>query len=240
MKKEILSFTLLALLLAGVTVTHAQTETPAVTGTSSPSANVKEDPDVKLLKEKVANKVAELRKQDQTAKSGTVVSVKDGSVIISTVEDSDQKQYTITVDGTLTKLYRIVGATKKEIKIGDIKPDNYVIASGPVADTNIQANVVYVDDPYIVQSGKITEVNKTDYYIKVMTSDKTEYTLDIESSTKQFLMNIKTLEVERTGFSKIKEGDIMHFSAVKTVSEKDKNRYAAGKILIVPQEYFLK
>ena len=89
------------------------------------------------------------------------------------------------------------------------------MATGPTVDKSINANVVLVDDAYIVQSGKITEINKTDFFIKVTSQDKEEYTLDIEAGTKQNMINPKTLEIEKIGFSKIKEGDVVHFAAKK-------------------------
>ncbi|MDO9027431.1 MAG: hypothetical protein Q7U68_01010, partial [Candidatus Roizmanbacteria bacterium] len=64
--------------------------------------------------------------------------------------------------------------------------------------------------------------------------------------TKQFIVNIKTLEIERVGFSKIKEGDTVHFVVKKTgnplrqLADGGNNNYSAIKILIIPQEYFIK
>jgi len=72
-----------------------------------------------------------------------------------------------------------------------------------------------------------------------MVADKTVYTLSIETSTKQQIVNIKTLETERIGFSKIKEGDSIHF-VVKVNGDEKNNEYSTEKILIVPQEYFMK
>lgn len=53
------------------------------------------------------------------------------------------------------------------------------------------------------------------------------------------MVNIKTLDLERVGFSKVKEGDTVHFVVKKTGEEKN-NSYSAIKILIIPQEYFIK
>ena len=128
---------------------------------------------------------------------------------------------------------------KKEIKADDIAKNDYVIVSGVVADNIITANVVLIDENFLVDSGKITEINKDSYNVKVSTSDKNIYSLDIETYTKQYIMNIKTLNLERIGFSKVKEGDTVHFVVKKIFSEKN-NNYLAIKILIIPQEYFIK
>jgi hypothetical protein len=92
---------------------------------------------------------------------------------------------------------------------------------------------------YAVLSGKITDINKDDFSIKVSTTDKDTYTLDIENSTNQTLMDIKTLELDKIGFSKLKEGDTIHFVIKKTGTEKEK-RFTAIKLVIIPQEYFQK
>jgi hypothetical protein len=54
------------------------------------------------------------------------------------------------------------------------------------------------------------------------------------------MLNSKTGEIEKTGFSKIKEADVIHFVVKKSSEEKEKNRYPTSKILIIPQEYFVK
>ena len=55
------------------------------------------------------------------------------------------------------------------------------------------------------------EINKDSFNIEVLTNDKNTYSLDFESDTKQSMLNIKSLELEKAGFGKIKEGDTLHF-----------------------------
>jgi len=148
-------------------------------------------------------------------------------------------EYQIKLDDTLTKYYQIVGNNAKEIKVSDIKKDAFIITTGVENDKVITANIVYVDEMFLVKSGKITEVDKENYSLKVLSSDKDIYTLEIETTTKQQMINVKTLVAETSGFSKIKEGDTVHFVAKKTGPEKN-NTYTATKILIIPQEYFIK
>ena len=238
MKKNIIILFVVANMLASMSLVIAQTtssSSSAAVATTSGSVNV--DKDTLNLKERLS-KIVETRNKDQKAISG-FATIKDNTI---SIKDEDlNTQYIVKIDDSLTKLYQILGVTKKEIKASDIKSDMYLIVTGPVADKTISANIVFIDESYLIQSGKITEVNKTDFYIKVMSVDKEEYTLDIDSGTKQNMINIKTLEIERTGFSKIKEGDTVHFAAKKESSSKNsKNHFAAQKILIIPQEYFIK
>lgn len=207
-------------------------QTPTKEASASPTTV---DKDIQQLKDKIANKVSEIRKQNNRAISGFVSNIDGDSMKLSTVGEVNQVKF----DDSLTKVFKVLGTTKKEIKKEDVSNNDYVIASGVVADNIITANVVLIDENFVADSGKITEINKENYNIKVLTTDKSTYSLDIETSTKQYMINIKTLLSETIGFSKLKEGDTVHFVVKKTGLEKD-NNYSATKILIVPQEYFIK
>lgn len=236
-KKNVIVLFVSAIMLASASFVAAQTTSSSSAEITSSSVSAKFDQATLNLKDRLS-KIVETQNKDQKAISG-FATIKDN---IITVQDEDlNTKYTIKIDESLTRLYQISGTTKKEIKTSDIKNNMYLIVTGPVVDKIVNANIVYVDEAYIVQSGKVTEVNKADYYIKLTSSDKEEYTLDIESGTKQNMVNIKTLEIEQSGFSKIMEGDTVHFAAKKdTGANSSNNRFAASKILIIPQEYFIK
>lgn len=207
-------------------------QTPTAEVSASPTVVV--DKDIQQLKDKIANKVSEIRKQNNRAISGFVTSIDGDNMKLSTDGEVNQVKF----DDSLTKVFKVLGTTKKEIKKEDVSKNDYVIASGVVADIIMTANVVLIDENFVADSGKITEINKGNYNIKVLTTDKSTYSLDIETNTKQNLINIKTLLLETIGFSKLKEGDTVHFVVKKTGTEK--NNFSAYKILIVPQEYFIK
>ena len=223
----------LASLLVGNALAQTKTLLPSPEASASPTTVV--DRDIQQLKDKIANKVSEIRKKNNKAISGFVLSNDGNKMKINNNGEENQVKF----DDTLTKYFKITGAQKKEIKADDIAKNDYVIVSGVVADNIITANVVLIDENFLVDSGKITEINKDSYNVKVSTSDKNIYSLDIETYTKQYIMNIKTLNLERIGFSKVKEGDTVHFVVKKIFSEKN-NNYLAIKILIIPQEYFIK
>lgn len=226
-------FTLLIFPLNVLSQTKTATATPTVaTGSAE---KTQEDKDIENLKEKIANRVAELRK-DQKAVSGTVEGVTGNEIKLQTKDHID---YKVTVDDALTKIYQIPTGIKKEIKLTDIKKGAYIIVSGPLIDKTIAANVVYEDDRYEVKSGKITQVDKVGFIVDVVTTEKDEYTLDVETFTRTQMVDAKTLELQTVGFTKLKEGDSIHFVIKKTGTEKE-NRFAAQKILIIPQEYFIK
>lgn len=230
--KYILIFFLASIFIRVIVYGQDASSTPTVTEKSTAT----EDNAIKDLKEKVANKVEEIRKKNSRAVAGLATSVSSNSIKI---KRTNGEEFEIKLDEALTKYYRISGASQKEIKLDDINENDYLIVTGVIADKTITANSVFIDQPFLVANGKITEVDKENYNIKVLTADKTVYSLSIENSTKQQIVNIKSLEIEGAGFSKIIVGDSIHFVAEINDDEKD-NSYQAIKILLVPQEYFIK
>lgn len=233
--KKIQLLTLITLVFLTSTSVMAQSTTPA-----SSSANPVEkeiEKGTKNIIDKVASAVAELRKKNPKAISGVVTDNASGSL---KVKSSIDAEYLIKTDQDLTKSFIVVGTGKKDLKLGDIKKGAYVIVTGPVADKTITANFIYQDEQYLVKTGKITEANTDNDFVKVLTSEKDTYTLDIETSTKIQILDSKTLDVTASSFSKMKEGDTVHFVVKKTGEEKELNRFSAEKILIIPQEYFIK
>lgn len=223
-----------AIYLTADVFVFAQTSSPSAK--LSPSETPGQNSAIENLKEKVANKVEELRKKNNRAIAGFVLKISKTSIQIKTPANDD---YEVKLDETLTKYYKVLGTTQEESKLSDIGKGDYIIVTGVITDKIINANSVFTDEAYLVESGKITQVDKDNYILKVITTDKTIYSLSIETTTKQQIINIKTLEAEGTGFSKIKEGDSVHFTAKIKGTEKN-NEYQAGKILIIPQEYFIK
>lgn len=235
MKKIGITLMVLAFFLTA-TNSFGQTKTASSAATVSPTPS-REQIEINNLKEKIATKVAELNKVNQLAVAGVVTQTSSGEFKIKT---SDEQEYTIKVDNLLTKYYSVVTGQKISLKNSDIKKGMYIIVSGPQIDKTITANSIWVDEEFFVLVGKVTQVNKDDLSVTVATSEKDTYTLDVETSTKQQIINIKTLDVEKTGFSKIKEGDTIHFVVKKAQKNRDVNQFSAVRILIIPQEYFLK
>lgn len=219
-----------------LTVTPTSKLSPTKVSTPSPTLKVTKANEVQQLREKVAAKVSELKKKNHKPFSGEIITLSDNTL---TIQNEDNVEMEVKIDSTLTSLYKIAGASAKEIEKDDLEKGQYIIVTGPVLDKTITANLIYVDEPFIVGSGKITEVDSANYFIKVISQDKTTYTLDIDTKTQSRLLDIKTLESGKIGFSKLKEGDLVHFVAKKP-SEKNVSRLPAQKILVIPQEYFNK
>ncbi len=208
--------------------------TAAAEKQSSAAAETK---DIRDLKTKLEEKVAQLQQTNKKAISGVVSSLSKNSIRITS---ADSTQYTVKIDEVLTKLFSINGTVKKEVKIDDYSKGDYIIAAGPQTDNTVNANYIYRDQQYIVGTGKIVEVDSGNFLIKIVNSAKETLTIDIQTKTTQLLFDSKTNETEKVGFSKIKEGDTIHYVLIKKGTEKEANRYDALRTLIIPQEFFIK
>ncbi len=194
------------------------------------------DSAIDILKEKVADKVEELRQKNNRAISGFVLS--NGNDLIR-IKTNAGENFEVKLDPDLTKYFQITGTTKKEIDAEDVVADDYIIVTGVVTDKTVSANAVFIDENFLVLTGRVSQVDGDNFSLTVVTTAKEEITLEIEMSTKQSILNIKTDAVETAGFSKIKEGDTIHFVVKKTPDITD-NTYTPEKLLVIPQEYFLK
>jgi len=207
---------------------YSQSPTETISGTV--------DAEVQDLKDKVAEKVEELKGKNKKAVSGIVQEVGDNSIVIL---NGEKNKVEIDVDDTLTSFYDIVGTKIKEGTFGDIKKGTYIFVTGPAIGETVTANEIYTDTQYLVMSGKIVEVDADAFTVKIVTIDKSDYTLDIEKTTKQNLLDIKTFETNSIGFSKLKEGDSVHVVVKGDPENPDSDRFTAVKLLIIPNEYFL-
>ena len=143
----------------------------------------------------------------------------------------------VIIDASITQFYSLLTGSKKTIQESEIAKDDFIIVSGPFIDNTINANALYKTQDYQVKSGKITDVDKKDFTITIITSEKDVYTLDVEQYTKQLQMNAETLAISPIGFSKLKPEDTIHF-AIKKIANKKDMRASALRILVIPQSYF--
>lgn len=231
MKKNILLSILICLFLLNYKVIAEE-----ASSSSEPETSVIEEQQIKELKDKIATKVAEINEKNNRAIAGYITNIKDKTIKVK----NDEDEYEVNTDDTITKFFKISGNRESEIKLQTLEEGDYILINGLINDKKIDANFIYTDESYLVKSGKVSEVNLDDYYIKIVTNEKENYTLDIESYTKRQMLNIKNLELEAVGFSKIKEGDTIHFVVKAGADETEKNRFSAQKILIIPQEFFIK
>lgn len=131
---------------------------------------------IQLLKNKIADQVSKIDKGNKKIYVGEVSKIEDKSLSLKT---KDNKTYKVSIEEDLTKIYDIIPSVRKEISLKDLEVGDYLIITGPSLETTISANYIYRDEEYVVISGKITDISTDNYTIKVMTSEKDEYNLDI-------------------------------------------------------------
>jgi len=219
-------------------IVYAQTETPEptvqekkITPTEKPASTT--DSTLKSLKEKIESKVEEINKKTKKIIKGTITSLKDSTI---TVKTSENKDFTISVDDTITKIYLSSFDGQEEIEQSDIKTGDYILATGPVIENQVSANILYKQTQYLLVQGQITAVDKEAFTVDIITQAKDHYTLDIEKFTTQSLLNTKDLSVSKAGFSKYQVGDTIHAVILKPKGTSEKA--SAIRILIIPQEFF--
>jgi len=243
MKKTLLICLLSLTCLSFPVVTVAVTATNSAEKTASDAAEktvtLTQDQEAaaKKMRDRLANKVAEITQKNNKAVSGFVKEKQKNAFTLTSLEGKDTS---IKLDDTLTKYYQVVSNKRQEVKYDNIEKNDFVIVSGVNNDEGVTANFVYIDEVFKILSGKVTEVDKDNYQLKVTTTEKDNYSLNIESSTKQFLLNVKTLELEKSGFSKIKEGDTIHFTFRFAQKDKDNLIVTPQRLVVIPQEYFQK
>lgn len=207
--------------------------------TISPTLRSERD-EIKIFKEKIASKVAEIAKKDlDEIISGFVESVNDKKIFLQI--EKEREKYQLKIDDLLTKFYKISNSKINEINRSDIKKNDYLIGIGLKTDNLVlDTKEIYLDEKYLIKLGQIVEVDKDKYQLKIISLDKENFLLDIETDTKQLILTPKTLNFEKIGFSKIKEGDTIHFVVKKNQLKNENNQFSAIKIIIIPQEIFVK
>ncbi len=192
---------------------------------------------IKNLKDKIAQKVEELTKNNKKITAGYITKKEKEIIELKKIDVTDTTEIKVLIDESVTQLYSLLSGSKKPAQISELNTDDFIIVSGPFIDNTINANALYKTQDYEVKSGKITDVDKSDFSITLLSTEKEVYTLDIEQYTKQLQMNNDTLAITPIGFSKLKSGDTIHFSIKKRVNKKSM-RASALRILIIPQSFF--
>lgn len=202
---------------------------------ASDSASVSAD--MKKLRDRLASVVAQLRKKDEQAIAGELKSIEGSTIQMDTIVGVQEK---ITIDEALTKYYRIAGAVKDELKKNDLKVGQYAIVTGLKTDGAFSANEIYLDDPYEIKAGRVTEVNTDNYTFKLETFDKETITVNVDRTVVQESLTPKTLGLSNSSFSQIKEGDTAHIVyQLKSIKQVVTN-VTPARILIIPASYFSK
>lgn len=228
MKKIILLLLLTPIFALPVLSQEEETPTPTVPSGPTPTKGVTDK--IQELKERVANRVAALKKEKLTGLSGVVKSSSDSALILI-VEGA---QYSIQLDEE-AKVYSVdTNLRKKEVKLSSIEKDSAATVIGTVDKDEKTATVelVIAKQPNAAIFGTVSEVSTKDGTITVSSYDSKKYTVDIEVSTKSNQFNPESGELTKIGLSKIEKDSRIH---VYGVLGEEENRLTGLRVLILPK-----
>lgn len=200
--------------------------------TSNPSVTTIIDKlkQIEVLKEKIATKVAELRQNEKSGVWGTVQSVKDTTITLSS--ETSQKEISYSED---TIFFKMKDGQKGEPldakKAMKLKNGDQIAVLGyfDSSHSNFSAKYIYIEGKPVPLRllGKIADIDKTNYTVTVNTlSDNT--LVDIETYTKIYTYN-KNTGLAKAGFSRLKQGDTVHIFA--TAGDQEEGRVSADKLI---------
>lgn len=192
---------------------------PVYAATATPSA-------IDEIKERLATKVAELRQVEKRAFFGTV---KAKSLSTLTVE-TKTKDIKIELNDDI-KVVQIIKGKRTNLTIDNVEKGDVVSFLGDYdsAIDLLKASLIFIEGTFPTRlSGKVTKIDREDFSLTVGASDNQTYTVDIEKTSKVLRWD-KVNKITKSGFSKMTEGETIHF--VGTPVPKKENRYSALRIL---------
>jgi hypothetical protein len=205
----------------------------AATPTASPSG-VKKDTQIKIdtLKERLATKVAELKKTSPKALYGSVTQTSISTLTV----DTAQKAVKIELYDDIG-VYQILKGKRTKLAVDDVAKNDIVTIFGEYDETLdiVTASYIFIEassEPKRIH-GFITSIDKKTNMFVLKGVDGTNYTIDVESAT-------KTQEwtgdggVVKSGFSKLVVGNFV--SIWGTEDEKIPDQYEAIRILLIKSD----
>lgn len=230
MKQNHIVFGILAL---AVFVPTAFAATPKVTpktasasGTPIPSSIQTKIDD---LKERLATKVAELRKTTPKAIYGKVTNVTVSTLTI----DLGGKAVRIELTDDI-KVAQVLKGKRTALSIDKVTKGDEVTVFGDYDSTLdlLKAKYIFIENDTLPQRivGTVQTVDRTNFNFSVKGVDGQTYTVDVETTTKSNVWN-KNGTIEKAGFSKVVEGS---FVSVLGDTDLKKTNYLSGnRILII-------
>ena len=193
----------------------------SATPSSSVIDNLKK---IQNLKEKIATKVAEIRQNEKAGLFGTIKKI-DKTTFTITNKNID-RSFTSTED---TIYYSLSDGTKKESSFQNLKAGTAITILGyyDESKTTLSAKYVYIEKPNIHLTGKIADIDKTNFTITIKEPQGSTI-VDIENFTKitTFSKEKGTIKI---GFSKLNIGDSIH--VIGSQNTKEANRATASRIV---------
>jgi len=204
----------------------AQSPTVKISSPSAtPTDNIDKMQQIKILKEKIATKVAEIREKDKKALLGTVKQIEPSAITLTT----NQGDRSISVsEDTLYFLLSKDGKTSTNIK--KVREQDTISAYGYLsADNTVSTKYIFIQQPIVHITGKIADKDPKNYTITVSSAQGNQI-VDIETYTRTLIFT-KEKTKKATGFSKLQLEQTVHI--IGTPHPKEANRISASRIIII-------
>lgn len=202
---------------------------PSVSPSPTPVGLLDKLEKIKILKDKIATKVAEIRNNEKKAIVGITKSVDKNNLTL----DEGGNEITVNI-GEDTSFFLIDNSGQRsDTSLSKIKAGSTLTVFGyyDSAGKTLNARYVYITPSLpLFLSGKIADVDRKNFTISVKTESQDMWTIDIENYTKTNSAS-KDGSIQKSGFSKLQPGDLVHI--VATPNAKEKNRASAGRILVI-------
>lgn len=222
--KKIIILALLFLCFQIASEAYAATYNSASTS-AAPSGIIQE---INNLKDRIASKVAQLNLVEKRGIIGTVTDIGGTQLTLS---DKDANIRYIDVD-ELTKFSS--PSAKGSFGISDITKGTTIGVLGRYNKDSRRTLARFIDVLILPQviSGEVMTVDADNYLIKVITSDKTQWKIDFETTTKTYV-NTKADGTIKSGFSKIKQNE--RVVVVGFIDQTDTSKIIASRIIRLPE-----
>ena len=222
MKKILLIVTLI------ITLTYPS-YSEAVTTTSTPSAGTGEKliNEINNIREKVASKVAEL---NLVEKRGSLITVTQ--ITGNKITGSDNQNTTRVID--VDELTKFSSPSAKSFGISDITQGSKISVIGLYNKQSKRLLARFINSEKLPTffSGVISEIDKVNFTITVVSENNKSLIADVENITKTTSYTEEEGMV-KLGFSKLEVGSRVHLVGFDNIDEK--NRISATRVLVFPE-----
>ncbi len=226
---QLLVFSVLLTVTQPVIVSAQTTPTKEVTPTQTPTPASQNLDKIKILKEKVATKVAEIRNTEKKGRLGTIDSLTKETLSLNTFAGSSS--ISLSEDTTVYEIHANgdrVDSTASNLEKGDTVA---VLGYEDPASSTIDAKYIYIlTTPVQFYTGTITEIDRKNFTTSIKTDKNTSVLIDIEPYTKTAAYN-KAEGETKSGFSKLEVG--FTIQVIGTSPKKEENHISAQRILVL-------
>ena len=193
------------------------------------NTNLKTDSDeatkeADVLKEKLEDKVLELRNSPKRVVSGQIKTIKDKVLTIT----SGSEVIKVTVEPEITNFYSLNNYNLEAIEFENLQTNDLITAFISDIGGEEISYTLYQEPLITVAAGKISNIDEDNYKMTIIDYDKSSFGADVQVNTIQNAYNLKSRLVEKSGFSKLTIGQ-----RIFAIISGTKGNYSLDEYLII-------